>query len=365
MAGTRPGTRPGDLTRPGRPGDDNLPGRPGAGDGNRPGRPGDGNRPGRPGEGNRPGRPGDNGWANRPGRPGWNDTIHNRPGWSNINNGTINNIHNNWNSVINRPGNNWGRPRPDWINDRNRWGNNVRNNWNHHHWHNDWFRNNWWNGRWNNWHGWHYGYGWGNHNWNYWWTIPTWGALNNWFVWGTPGAAYWQEPIYYDYGPGGNVTFQDNSVYIAGQQIASTADFAMSAAELATVPPPATEEEAEAAEWMPLGTFALSTNEKETDPSRILQLAVDRQGVVSGTLYNTTTDQTQAIQGQVDKETQRVAFRIGDNENIVAETGLYNLTQPEAQLLVHYGTERTETFLLVRLDAPADDGTDATTPPQQ
>jgi hypothetical protein len=226
--------------------------------------------------------------------------------------------------VINRPGSDWWRPRPDWVNDRNNWGNGVRNNWHHNYWNNGWFNNNWWNGRWNNWNGWHYGYGWGNYGWNYWWTVPTWGALNNWFVWGTPGTAYWQQPIYYDYGPGGNVTFQDNSVYIGGQQIASTADFAASAAALATVPPPASQEEAEAAEWMPLGTFALSTSEKETDPSRVLQLAVDRQGVVSGTLYNTSTDQTQAIQGQVDKETQRVAFRIGDNENIVAETGLYN-----------------------------------------
>jgi hypothetical protein len=302
--------------------------------------------------------------VNRPGRPGWNDSIHNRPGWSNINNGTINNIHNNWNTVINRPGSNWYRPRPDWITNRNRWGNDVRNHWNHNHWHNDWFHDNWWNGRWNNWHGWHYGYGWGAYGWRYWWTVPTWGALNNWFYWGTTGTAYWQQPIYYDYGPGGNVMFQDNSVYIGGQQIASTADFAMSAAELATVPPPATEADAEAAEWMPLGTFALSTSEKETDPSRILQLAVDKQGIISGTLYNTTTDQTQAIQGQVDKETQRVAFRIGDNENIVAETGLYNLTQSEAQLLVHYGTARTETFLLVRLDAPAEDASQGTAPAQ-
>lgn len=286
--------------------------------------------------------------------------MHNRPNWANINNTTINNIHNNWNTVINNSGNNWYRPRSEWINSRNYWGNNVRNGWNHNHWHNDCFRNNWWNGRWNDWNGWHYGYGWGNHNWNYWWTVPTWGALNNWFYWGTPGTAYWQQPIYYDYGPGGNVTFQDNSVYIDGQQIASTADFAASAATLATVEPPASEEDAEAAEWMPLGTFAVSTSEKETDPSRVMQLAVDKQGVVSGTMFNTSTDQTQAIQGQVDKETQRVAFRIGDNENVVAETGLYNLTQSEAQLLVHYGAERTETFLLVRLDAPAEDGTAST-----
>ena len=273
----------------------------------------------------------------------------------NINNNTINNIHNNWNTVINRPGNSgWYRPRPEWTNHWNQWGNNVRGHWHNNHWHNNWFQDSWWSGRWGNWGGWHYGFRWGSHPWTYWWTVPVWNNVNSWFVWGTPGAATWQQPIYYDYGPGGNVTFQDNSVYIAGQQIASADDFAMSAATLATVAPPEDEQQAEAAEWMPLGTFAVSTSEKETDPSRIMQLAVSREGIISGTMYNTLTDQTQEIQGKVDQDTQRVAFRIGENENVIAETGLYNLTQNEAQLLVHYGTERTESFLLVRLEAPED-----------
>jgi hypothetical protein len=184
-----------------------------------------------------------------------------------------------------------------------------------------------------------------------------WNNLNSWFVWGTPGAATWQQPIYYDYGPGGNVVFQNDAVYIGGEQVASADDFAMSAATLATVEPPETEEQAEAAEWMPLGTFAVSTSEKETDPSRIMQLAVSREGIISGTMYNTLTDQTQEIQGKVDQDTQRVAFRIGENENVIAETGLYNLTQNEVQLLVHYGTERTESFLLVRLEAPEEEQT--------
>jgi len=54
------------------------------------------------------------------------------------------------------------------------------------------------------------------------------------------------------------------------------------------------------------------------------------------------------------KETQRVAFRMGDNDTLVAETGLYNLTQDEVPLLVHFGTEQTQTYLLVRLEEPAE-----------
>ena len=43
-------------------------------------------------------------------------------------------------------------------------------------------------------------------------------------------------------------------------------------------------------------------------------------------------------------------MRIGDKENIVVETGLYNLTQNEAPALVHFGPDKVEDWLLVRLE---------------
>ncbi|HEX5104293.1 MAG TPA: hypothetical protein VFV87_10805, partial [Pirellulaceae bacterium] len=49
---------------------------------------------------------------------------------------------------------------------------------------------------------------------------------------------------------------------------------------------------------------------------------------------------------------------IGDNKDVVYETGVYNLTQPETPILVHAGEGRTETYLLTRLEAP-----EAETPP--
>lgn len=66
------------------------------------------------------------------------------------------------------------------------------------------------------------------------------------------------------------------------------------------------------------------------------------------------TDQAIAVQGQVDKDTQRVAFRIGESEDIVVETGLFNLTQDETPVLVHFGSEKVENWLLVRLEQPDD-----------
>ncbi len=182
---------------------------------------------------------------------------------------------------------------------------------------------------------------------NYWWTVPTYAACTSFFNWSTPA-----QPVFYDYGQGGNVTYENNVVYINGEQVSTADEFAESAAVLATVPPPASEEEAEETEWMPLGTFAVATDEQDVDPSRVIQLAVSKEGIISGTLYNTQTDQAQSVQGQVDKETQRVAFRVGESDDVIVESGLYNLTQEYAPVLVHFGTERVEDWLFVRLENP-------------
>jgi hypothetical protein len=49
-----------------------------------------------------------------------------------------------------------------------------------------------------------------------------------------------------------------------------------------------------------------------------------------------------------------VAFTVGKNQNTVFETGLYNLTESEAPVLIHFGASRTEQWLLVRLKQPTD-----------
>jgi hypothetical protein len=88
-------------------------------------------------------------------------------------------------------------------------------------------------------------------------------------------------------------------------------------------------------------------------PARILQLAFDnRQHLISGTIYNRESNNLYAVQGRVDPRTQRVAFTVGNDRNVVMETGLYNLTQQETPLLVHFGPSQTNTYLLVRLPEP-------------
>ena len=285
-------------------------------------------------------------------RLGNNNVINNRQNWSNLDSNRLNNINQNWGNQV---GNlqNWQNANGARLDNWQNWGNDVRNNWDHYHDYGNWYGNNWWHDHAHDWCGWHYGQSFVNHPWGYWWTAPTYAAVSNWFSWPTPAPAeVWSQPVYYDYGQGGNVTYADNSVYVNNQPIATAEEFAQSASQLATVAPPPSEAEAEKAEWLALGTFVVSSGKKDLNPTRTVQLAVNKQGVVSGTLYNSETDQAQTVQGQVDKQTQRVAFRVGSSNDIVVETGIYNLTKDEAPALIHFGKDRVENYLLVRLKQP-------------
>lgn len=250
---------------------------------------------------------------------------------------------------------NWVDGHPDRYRRWNSWGNNIRVNFNNVNVRNNYFSPTWWGNHYHGIGGWHYGYCFNRYPSSYWWTVPTFAGLTSWFTWSAP-ATIWQEPIYYDYGTGGNVYYENNVVYVDGKVVGTPQDFAASAAALATVDPPESEKQAEEADWMPLGTFAVSSNQKDTEPTRFAQLAVDKQGIVSGTIYDDSTDITQTLLGRVDKETQRVAMRVGESDDIVIETGLYNLTQQEAPIMVHYGPDRVENWLLVRLEQQEVDG---------
>lgn len=271
---------------------------------------------------------------------------------NNINNGIRNGFHNHrgygFNNGFGYSSFGFGFGSPYW----NNWGLGVRGYWNPYGY-NGLFGNRFWATNYS-YYPWRRSYYyWGGYPYSYWWNTPTWGGLNSWFP--TYG---WSTPYYYGYGPGGNVVYSSGTVYMNDVPIASAADYAASAAELAIVPTPTNPDAT--VEWMPLGTFALSESETDKDPSRVVQLAVDKDGIISGTMFNKSTNQTYPIQGRVDKETQRVAFTIGDAKDVVFETGIYNLTQQQTPVLVH-GEGREETYLLLRLEQPKD-GSEAATP---
>ena len=178
-----------------------------------------------------------------------------------------------------------------------------------------------------------------------WWTFATAAAVTSWVVGG------YGEPVYYDYGSGGTVAYEDDSVTVNDEAAGTPEEYAQSSVELAASGAQTlTETPAEKPmEWMPLGVFALSTSPDEKDPTRFIQLAISKEGVINGTFYNKTTDKESPVMGAVDKKTQRASFYAADKPDVVMETGIYNLTKDDTTALVHFGTTRTEEYLLVRV----------------
>jgi hypothetical protein len=161
---------------------------------------------------------------------------------------------------------------------------------------------------------------------------------------------YSADPTSYSYGE--DVYYSDDQVYSGDQPVATTEEYAQQAEEIATTPPSA---EPEKGDWLPLGVFALTQDGEAsgTQPSIYMQLAISKQGVISGTLKNTGTGKVQSLEGMADKKSQRVAWSVVDQQRPIMETGLSNLTQDTAPALIHFADGQTQQWLMVRLEEPA------------
>ena len=184
------------------------------------------------------------------------------------------------------------------------------------------------------------------------WYAPGWTANAVWnpCTWSTASVycGYSEAPpVYYDYG--NNVTYQDNSVYVNGENAGTTQQYYQQASTLASSG--AAADAPSDGDWLPLGVFAL-TKPDQTKSDVSVQLAVNKQGVIRGNYTDSAGNKNQVIQGSVDKESQRVAFTVGDDTQTVFDTGLYNLTKAEAPCLKHLGSDSAEQWLLVRLQQP-------------
>ncbi len=160
------------------------------------------------------------------------------------------------------------------------------------------------------------------------------------------GLAYADAP---DYDYGSSVVYQDNNVYISGQDAGTPETYAQSATTIAdqgqTAMPPATDD------WKPLGVFALVQGDEKTS-NNIFQLAVNKDGIIRGNYYDGIMDSTTEVYGSIDKRTQRACWTIGKKKDRVFEAGVYNLTQPQCTCLVHLGTQSTSQMMLVRMEQP-------------
>jgi hypothetical protein len=209
-------------------------------------------------------------------------------------------------------------------------GNRVRSNFNHY----DCFHGNWW-GR-------HPG-AWRAARWTtaaIIWGSASWAACSSYCGYG--------EPSYYDYGS--SVVYQDDSVYVNGEAVATQDQYAQQAATIADTgkQAPATKEE----EWLPLGVFAMVQGE-QASANDLFQLAVNKAGTIRGNYYNALSDTTLPVYGSVDPKTQRAAWTVGDKKETTYEAGIANLTKDETTMLVHFGKDRTQQWTLVRMPQPA------------
>lgn len=170
-----------------------------------------------------------------------------------------------------------------------------------------------------------------------------WGGVSGWVNYG------WSEPIVYNYGE--NVYYQEGSVYYGDEVIATEQEYA---AQAETIVASAPEIPADECEWMPLGVFALTPDGQESgpEPTLFLQLVISKEGIISGSLNNTTDNSTQTIEGMVDKQTQRSAWNVVGKSRPIMETGIANLTKDTAPALVHFADGSTQQWLMVRMDDP-------------
>ncbi len=113
-------------------------------------------------------------------------------------------------------------------------------------------------------------------------------------------------------------------------------------------------------EWLPLGVYAVITEPTQTQTDKTIQLAVNKEGVIRGNLHDALADKVIPVVGAVDKKTQRVAVKMEGNDSIVMETGLYNLTNDEVPVLVHFSADRQEGRTLIRLKQPEEQGQQST-----
>ncbi len=178
------------------------------------------------------------------------------------------------------------------------------------------------------------------------WTYATYPVLYPWF-----GYASYVQPIEYNYGS--NVVYNNGDVYVNNQNVGTSQQYYQQAQQLSDTGAQA--QPADDTKWMALGVFAVSEAGQDT-PVASLQLAVDKDGVLRGNYTDDNTNAVQQVQGSVDKQSQKVAFTIGDNKDTVVEVGLYNLTKDQTTALVHEGADNTEQWLLVRLNQGSQDG---------
>jgi len=172
------------------------------------------------------------------------------------------------------------------------------------------------------------------------WDFATWPAMITWC--GILG-----QPAFFDYG--NTIVVANGRVFVNGTDIGTAEEYGAGAIAIAQQGRAAQVGKDDA--WMPLGVFALVQGDSQSG-NQAFELAVNKQGVLRGNFFEPVVNTVAPVVGEVEVKSQRAAWSVGDSEQVVFETGIYNLTKPQSPVLVHMGTEKTQQWLLVRLLRP-------------
>ncbi|MCC7475589.1 MAG: hypothetical protein IT425_09350 [Pirellulales bacterium] len=182
----------------------------------------------------------------------------------------------------------------------------------------------------------------------YWWGWASCPVLVDWCHFG------WSTPYYWDYGPGEYIYCLDGVIYVNGVWYQPAPVFYQQTLRLVESAPVVVPDVANQAQWLPLGVFAV-TPDGANQVTVLVQLAVTKEGILSGTAFDQQANASYPIQGTVDKNTQRAvwSYTDGAKKRIVMETSVNNLTQAESTGLMHYGPNDLRVVEFVRLEDPA------------
>lgn len=174
-----------------------------------------------------------------------------------------------------------------------------------------------------------------------WWRPVAWATLVGWGTWN------WSTPYYYDDGGYAYPLTTNESTYAYPYSTTTPPSQTMR-----TQPAQSTQISATAGgDWLPLGVFAVANNaDAAAYTNRFIQLAINRSGEIAGVLYNSTTDAAQDLTGMVDSTSQKAYWSLDNRtDSPIASTGIYNLTEDQTPVNVHFSDGSDQIWTLVRL----------------
>lgn len=165
-----------------------------------------------------------------------------------------------------------------------------------------------------------------------WWRPAAWATLATWGAWN------WATPYYYDDSGYAYPLSSAESIYPYSTTTIQT-------------PQSPQEFTSSGDDWLPLGVFAVANNANAAVyTNRFIQLAINRNGEIAGVLYNSSTDAAQDLTGMVDSNSQLAYWSMDDRiDSPIASTGIYNLTEDQTPINVHFADGSEQTWTLVRL----------------